>query len=186
MWLCQVLVAARGIFDLCCGVQTLSCDSMWDLIPWPGIEPGSPALGVQSLSHWTTREVPQGETFDFDANYGRSLWRAWHHLTYNVKLSLCFCVGAQGTGARTTAGKPRGLPIPMIQVPPKPSTVLLKSYWLKLLYAVESGFYLFLQHFKLHICCLVWSVQQPHKANTMGFLFLYFKMHFFIAEGLGY
>ena len=31
---------------------------MWDLVPWPGIEPGPPALGEQSLSHWTTREVP--------------------------------------------------------------------------------------------------------------------------------
>ena len=31
---------------------------MWDLVPQPGIEPASPALGVQSLSHWTTREVP--------------------------------------------------------------------------------------------------------------------------------
>ena len=33
---------------------------MWDLlvIPKPGVEPGSPALGVQSFSHWTTREVP--------------------------------------------------------------------------------------------------------------------------------
>ena len=36
----------------------LSC-SMWDLAPWPGIEPGPPALGAQSLSHWTTREVPE-------------------------------------------------------------------------------------------------------------------------------
>ena len=35
----------------------LSC-SMWDLVPWVGIEPGPPALGAQRLSHWTTREVP--------------------------------------------------------------------------------------------------------------------------------
>ena len=34
----------------------LSCN-MWDLVPQPGIEPGSPALAVRSLSHWTTREV---------------------------------------------------------------------------------------------------------------------------------
>ena len=27
---------------------------MWDLAPWQGIEPGPPALGGQSLSHWTT------------------------------------------------------------------------------------------------------------------------------------
>ena len=42
IWLCWVLVS--GIF--CCG--------MWNLVPWQGIEPESPALGAQSLSHWTT------------------------------------------------------------------------------------------------------------------------------------
>ena len=26
-----------------------------DLVPWPGIEPRIPALGVQSLSHWTSK-----------------------------------------------------------------------------------------------------------------------------------
>ena len=39
------------------GRQTLTC-SMWDLVPWPGIEPRSPALGGQRLSHWTTSDVP--------------------------------------------------------------------------------------------------------------------------------
>ena len=38
-------------------MQTLNC-SVWDLVPWPEIEPGPPALGAQSLSPWTTREVP--------------------------------------------------------------------------------------------------------------------------------
>ena len=38
-------------------VSSLSC-SMWNLVPWPWIKPGPPALGVQSLSHWTPREVP--------------------------------------------------------------------------------------------------------------------------------
>ena len=37
-----------------CSIQTLSCG-----IPSPGIEPGPPALGAQSLSHWPTREVPR-------------------------------------------------------------------------------------------------------------------------------
>ena len=37
----------------------LSC-SLWDLGPWPRIEPGPPvALGVWSLRHWTTRKVPE-------------------------------------------------------------------------------------------------------------------------------
>ena len=48
IWLFQVLAAACGTFS--CG--------KWDLFPWPGIEPGPPALGAWSLSHWTTREVP--------------------------------------------------------------------------------------------------------------------------------
>ena len=30
----------------------------WDLVPWSGIEPRPPELRAQSLSHWTTREVP--------------------------------------------------------------------------------------------------------------------------------
>ena len=46
------------VFYLCCGIQTLSF-GMWDLFPWSGIEPAPSALGVKSLSHWTTREVPQ-------------------------------------------------------------------------------------------------------------------------------
>ena len=30
---------------------------MWDLVPWPGIEPGHPALEAQNFNHWTAREV---------------------------------------------------------------------------------------------------------------------------------
>ena len=39
-------------------IYVFSC-SMWDLVPWPGIEPRLPTLGMRSLSHWTTREVPE-------------------------------------------------------------------------------------------------------------------------------
>ena len=43
IWPCWILVVAHGIFDLCCrifscGMWSLCC-SMWDLIPWPRIEP---------------------------------------------------------------------------------------------------------------------------------------------------
>ena len=31
--------------------------SMWDIVPWPGIKPGPPALGAQRFSDWPTREV---------------------------------------------------------------------------------------------------------------------------------
>ena len=34
---------------------------MQNLVPQPGIELKGPALGMQSLSHWTTREVPMSE-----------------------------------------------------------------------------------------------------------------------------
>ena len=56
IWLCWVLVAARGslIFIAMWGI--FSC-SRWDLLPWLGIEPGPPALGAWSFSHWTTREL---------------------------------------------------------------------------------------------------------------------------------
>ena len=36
----------------------LRCMSCGMLVPRPGIEPVPPALGAQSLNHWTTREVP--------------------------------------------------------------------------------------------------------------------------------
>ena len=52
---CRIFVAPCGIFS--CGMRTLS-RSMWDLVPWPGIEPGPPASGAWSLNCWTTREVP--------------------------------------------------------------------------------------------------------------------------------
>ena len=46
------------------GRTDLSC-SMQDLVPQPGFEPGSPALGVQSLSCWATREVTSPTCFVF-------------------------------------------------------------------------------------------------------------------------
>ena len=37
-----------------------------NLVPRSGMEPGPPALGVQSFSHWTTREVPWSWFFQDD------------------------------------------------------------------------------------------------------------------------
>ena len=55
IWLHWIFVVACRMFR--CGMWTLSC-GLWDLVPWLGIELGSPALGAQSLNPWTTREVP--------------------------------------------------------------------------------------------------------------------------------
>ena len=40
---------------MACGLLVVAC--VRDLVPRPGIEPRSPALGAQSLIHWTTRQV---------------------------------------------------------------------------------------------------------------------------------
>ena len=50
IWLHWVLVAACG-----------------DIVPWPRIKPGPPALGMCSLNHWTTREVPRDHFWLVDA-----------------------------------------------------------------------------------------------------------------------
>ena len=50
------LSCSMGIFN--CSMPTLSW-GMWELVPWPGIEPRSPALGAWSLGDCTNREVPQ-------------------------------------------------------------------------------------------------------------------------------
>ena len=39
-----------------CGLLVVACTR--DLVPRPGIEPGPPELEAWSLTHWTTREVP--------------------------------------------------------------------------------------------------------------------------------
>ena len=52
--------------DLSYDMQALSC-GMRDLTTWPGIKPKPPALRTWSLTHWTTREVPNQSWF---------LWKA--------------------------------------------------------------------------------------------------------------
>ena len=58
------LVIASGIFFFFLSSFFFSC-CVWDLLPWPGMESGPPALGAQSHRNWTTREVREGITFLF-------------------------------------------------------------------------------------------------------------------------
>ena len=63
-----IYVAASG---LSCGMRDLylwhanSQLRMWDLVPQAGIEPGPPAFGAQSPSHWTTRKVPIPQILEY-------------------------------------------------------------------------------------------------------------------------
>ena len=50
-----LFVAACRLFS--CRRWTLGC-GIWALVPWPGMEPGPPALGVWSPSHWASGQVP--------------------------------------------------------------------------------------------------------------------------------
>ena len=57
-----VLGCRQLTYNVVIVVPGLSC-GMWGLVPWPGIEPGSHALGAWSLSHWTIREVQCCDSF---------------------------------------------------------------------------------------------------------------------------
>ena len=55
-WHKAVQEAGSQYFLFWGAVLGCSC-STWDLVLQPGIEPRSPALRVQNLNHWPTREV---------------------------------------------------------------------------------------------------------------------------------
>ena len=80
IWLYLVLVTACGIF---------SC-SIWDPVPWPGVEPGAPALGVQSLSPWTTREVPIAVLI-FKNHYPKTPISIIVDYRQSIFVQLCIC-----------------------------------------------------------------------------------------------
>ena len=42
------------------------CTACGILVPWPGIEPGAPAVKVPSPNHWTAREFPRVRAFESD------------------------------------------------------------------------------------------------------------------------
>ena len=56
------------------------CGGMWDLTPRPGIKPTSPAMGVQSPNHRTTREVPE--------LYILKEWILWHGNYIFIKIYI--------------------------------------------------------------------------------------------------
>ena len=45
--------------------------NLWNLVPWLGIKPEPTALGAQSLSRWTTREVLRTSFYNLDTCFRR-------------------------------------------------------------------------------------------------------------------
>ena len=91
----------------------LSC-GMWDLAPCPGIEPRPPALGAQSLSHWTTREVPKFIFLHMDTDIILFTFLLFIYFICLLWLGLCCCVQAFSRRRRwhptpvLLPGKPHG------------------------------------------------------------------------------
>ena len=104
-WVCQTKVSdispSHVLFKFYLAVLGLSCD-MWglrssvtacgifscsrrDLISWPGIEPGPPAAGAQSLSHRTARGVP---SHCFSTHWGRHPTRFYSSVLWLTVLWL--------------------------------------------------------------------------------------------------
>lgn len=77
--LCQDLVVTHRIFS--CGVWSLSC-SMWDLLPWLGIESRSPAFGAQSLSHCSNREGPWGKHLTCIISFNSPSGRGYYYYSF--------------------------------------------------------------------------------------------------------
>ena len=87
VWPHWLFVAAWGIF---------SC-SIWDLVPWPWIKPGSPGLRALSLSHWTTREV-LSQCFlivkYLSPEHPSLCLSIYEHVSkYLTQFTLCFAIG---------------------------------------------------------------------------------------------
>ena len=69
-------------------MRALSC-SVWDLVPWPGIEPRSPALGAQSVSQWTTREVPLFRTANIHLDLLKCFVSLLQLPIYSLNKTIC-------------------------------------------------------------------------------------------------
>ena len=63
---------------------------MWDLVPWPGIEPRLPELGVWSISYCTTREVLGYGTLSIV----QRIWEKW------VRMDLSRVIRSNSSGKR--------------------------------------------------------------------------------------
>ena len=85
----------------------LTC-GVWDPVLWPGVKPGPSALGVQSLSHWTTREVHTLAFKDLIHLHKLTYWLYGHKLPIlNWYLQPKLWAPDVGTHLDTQFGYPR-------------------------------------------------------------------------------
>ena len=141
----KVLVAACRIF---------SC-SMWDLLPCLGIKPRPPALGVWSLSHWTTREVPESSALMMEVLTFRRWLNNWYRRDP--------CPWASRPLHWTTHGPLR------INL----ATSYLGPYWWKSLSIPEGPFHVFLSILKSH---LSWQKILSSRGRMTQFLLCIFHL----------
>ena len=86
-----------GSSTLHCGMWDLFSCSIWDLAPWSGIKPGRPALGAQSFSHWTTREVPKPSVVKYFIYFSSV---CWVELEFRGRKSFGPCYQGRGLSPR--------------------------------------------------------------------------------------
>ena len=85
---------------------------MQDLVPLPGVEPGPPELGAQSLTHWATREVPFLSSFLSPARRFSLVVASGGHSSLQCVASHCSgfsCCRARALGMWASVVEARGL-----------------------------------------------------------------------------
>ena len=92
----SLFIAAYRIFRY--SMWTLSC-SIWDLVPWPGIEPRSPTLGVWHFNHWPT---------------GKSIFTILLFLFWGLAAAAAKSLQSCPTLCNPIDGSPPGSPVPGI------------------------------------------------------------------------
>ena len=90
LWMDLEISSFLSVLGLRWGTQDLPC-GMWDLVPWTRIEPGSPALEAQGVSHWTTRpqhyhlkwnKSGREQQISYDIAHMWNVKRKWYRWAY--------------------------------------------------------------------------------------------------------
>ena len=158
----------------------LSC-GIWDLVPWPGIEPEPPALGVWHLNHWTTREVLHCLLFEATfPKLGRKEALTSLHIPAWVLLSQSFLQVLTFTGSHLV-----GCTRSLLEDPPQVGEVGL-CFWRK---TEIKGMFLMASHPPSPLFTLCHNASTP--STTYSFVTLnldsitsHCPLHHYLSPGL--